>query len=79
MHRLQKFELADIKLHSLYLPRCPVFVNNSVASGCLNPLFLEGFEYQQCSVILFSLLLISDSCVLGIGGVLTMILGVCHF
>ena len=36
-------------------PRCTDFVNHCVTSGCVpHPLFLEGFEYPQWSMILLS-------------------------
>ena len=54
--------------------RCAVNVNNFVASGNLNVLFLEEFEYLQRSMILLRQLLhyLYQICVLGIGGALTL-------
>ena len=69
--------LVSTHLHSL----CTI-VHDIVASVCnLHILFLEGLEYHQQSMILVSPLFryLYQIYVLGMGGGLTLILGVRHF
>ena len=61
---------------------CGAYVNHFVAFMCpLHLLFLEGFDYHRQSMILLSPLFhnLYQIYVLGIGGALTLTLGVCHF
>ena len=82
--RVAEVRTCWIKLYIiiLYLAMCTAYVNNFIASVCpLHLLFLFGFEYHLKIMILLSPLFrnLYQIYVFGIGGSVTLTLGVRHF